>query len=520
MDIDDHVLLLINKYKLKYLYIKYKYLSIIYSISRESYYWLLLYFSILITNKPELIYTLSIILISLLLIHLPIESYYYSIKSELINELKLTNTHYFMNKIIHINKLHLLKFNLLDYYNNLIFFNNNIDNYITELKIKYDIPLRFISLIIISISSDNYLLIGLFSIFVAIVSSLNEWKYIKENIKLNKQLLLENKIRNYIINSKSYIINNEINNNYLLSSIDKSKNINNSISTINNQLDMSVNICIMIYILIIMGNNINNLSPTSFFYYFLLVYDIEYVGDKIIDYYKNKKIINKMQNRLNYLNDINVVYNINNNNTFNNIIITKIENNMPKLFGENIIINNNDHILVSGESGSGKTSLLYLLKGIITIDNISITPNLKLINSISYLTLSNHKNLYDDYLYNIVTNYDQNPDINLINKALVLSKINHKFINNNYVIIENLSTGERIRLIIARIIYIIIIKNYKILLFDEIDENLNNDLALEICNNIMSIFKDKIILYISHNEIVKQLFDKKMIIENGIINYQ
>lgn len=519
MNIDDHILLLINKYKLNNLYIKYKYLSIIYSISRESYYWLLLYFNILIINKPELIYTLSVILISLLLIHLPIESYYYNIKSELINELKLTNTHYFMNKITNINKLHLLKFNLLDYYNNLIFFNDNIDNYITELKIKYDIPLRLISLIIISITTNNYLLFGLFSIFVAIVSSLNEWKYINENKILNKQLLLENKIRNYIINSKSYIINNEVNSNYLLNNINNSKNINNSISTINNQLDMSVNICIMVYILIIMGNNINNLSPKSFFYYFLLVYDIEYVGDKIIDYYKNKKIINKMENRLNYLNNINVIYNNHINEQFDNIIITKIENKTPKLFGENIIINSNDHILVSGESGSGKTSLLYLLKGIISIDDIIIKPDIKLINSVSYLTLSNHKNLYDDYLYNIITNYDNNPNIDIINKVLAISKISHKFNNNKYVIVENLSTGERIRLIIARIIYIIILKNYKILLFDEIDENLNNDLALEICNNIITFFNDKIIFYISHNEYVKQLFKKKILINNGIIDY-
>ena len=264
----------------------------------------------------------------------------------------------------------------------------------------------------------------------------------------------------------------------------------------------------------------NNLSPKNFFYYFLLVYDIEYIGDKIVEYYKNKKIINRMQNRLNYLYDINIVYNTKNETSFDNIIIKKIENKTPKLFGENIIINNNDHILISGESGSGKTSLLYLFKGIITIDNVIIEPEIKIINSVSYLTLSNHKNLYNDYLYNIITNYDETPNIDIINKALNASKIHHKFQNNDYVIIENLSTGERVRLIIARIIYIVIIKNYKILLFDEIDENLNNDLALEICKNIISIFKDKIILYISHNEIVKQLFTKKIIITNGLINYQ
>ena len=52
---------------------------------------------------------------------------------------------------------------------------------------------------------------------------------------------------------------------------------------------------------------------------------------------------------------------------------------------------------------------------------------------------------------------------------------------------------------------------------DEIDENLNDELAQEICFNLRDIFKDKIILYITHNEKVKQSFAKKFTVTKGVI---
>ena len=57
------------------------------------------------------------------------------------------------------------------------------------------------------------------------------------------------------------------------------------------------------------------------------------------------------------------------------------------------------------------------------------------------------------------------------------------------------------------------------MLFDEIDENLNDDLAIEIYNSINNIFNDNIILYITHNEQVKKIFKKKIKVINGEIFY-
>ena len=148
---------------------------------------------------------------------------------------------------------------------------------------------------------------------------------------------------------------------------------------------------------------------------------------------------------------------------------------------------------------------------------LEIEPSIELINSNTYLTLPNHKSLFNGKLYDIITNYSKTPDIKLINYAIFAAKISNRLNENDFVNIETLSGGEKIRLLIARIIYTIKTRNYNILLFDEIDENLNDELAVEICNNLRTTFNDKIILYITHNEKVKELFNKKIIVEKGII---
>ena len=125
--------------------------------------------------------------------------------------------------------------------------------------------------------------------------------------------------------------------------------------------------------------------------------------------------------------------------------------------------------------------------------------------------------MYSGNLYDIITNYDKNSNVELIEYSLLASKISHRLNTNEFIDIETLSGGERIRLLIARIIYAVKTKNYNILLFDEIDENLNDKLAVEVCQNLREIFKDKIILYVTHNEKVKELFDKKIFVKKGQI---
>ena len=523
MNIKKNINLLIKKYNLQSLYNKYILVSILYTIIKESFHWFLLYFSIIVKKYTNLIYQFVSILIFLLILNIPMEKYFNSTKNILIKEIKIANYKFFTDRLTKIDKNELLNFNLVEFYNIIEHFNENLEQYISNLKIKYDIPLRFISLLIFSINNNFIILIILFIVFYIIVKLLNEKKLLDEQILTHQYFTYDNIIRNYIVNSKNYLINNEINSEYLLNNIFKFEETYNNIEELNNKLDFKVNIWMFIYILIIMKIKLSTLNELDFYLYFITVYDIEHIADKIILYYKNKYIISKMQKRLDYLyqfipSNTSSIYNLNDY-KIHKIIINEFYNNNPKLINSNkIIINENDHILVSGKSGSGKTSLLYLLKGVIKINDLNIHPNINIINNQSYLTLSNHKSIYSGKLYDIITNYNSDPNISLINYSLENAKIDRKLNNNEFINIEKLSSGERIRVLVARLIYIIKNANkYNILLFDEIDENLNDDLAIEIYKSIDRVFNDKIILYITHNEKVKQLFNKQIIIENGNI---
>jgi len=520
INIGDHFNLLLKTYKLEHLYINFICLSVLTTLLREGFYWSLIYFSEIVKNNPNDVKKFSIILISMIAINIPVERKFNYMKTKLMKEIKIANTKYFNDRIIKMSKKQLLNFDLVEYFNILDHFNENLQDYIINIKNKYDIPVRIVTLLIIAYNKNFGSLIGLFAIFYGVIKSLNEHKLIKETDLTKKYFQYENIIRNYIINSKNFLINDEFNKDYLTNNFNQYEKLNKQIAELNNKLDMNVNIAMFAFIMIVIWLKINELNHYDFFYYFLIIYDIEFISDKVQEYYKGKVSYNKMHERLNYLTSFKPVDKKTNPNIkVNNIIINKIVNNTPKLkTTEPIIIEPNDHILIDGESGSGKTSLLYILKGILKPDILDIKPNIDLINTQTYLTLPNHKSLYSDYLYNIITNYDKKPNIELINFALQSAKLNNKFNNNQFVNIEKLSGGERIRLLISRIIYVVKTRQYNILLFDEIDENLNDELAQEIYINLKNVFNDKIIIYITHNDKVKELFKKKFIVKKGIIS--
>ena len=461
----------------------------------------------------------SIVLISMIGLNVPLERYFNYTKAKLLKEIKLANTKYFNDRIIKMSKEELLTFDLVEYFNVLEHFNENMEEYIMNIKNKYDIPVRTMTLLIVALNKKFGLLIGLFAIFYAIVKSLSEHKIVKENELTKQYFHYENIIRNYIINGKNFLINDEFNKDYLSTNFNKYEKVNRKISELNNTLDMNINFTMFGFIIIVIWARIHELNQYDFFYYFLIIYDVEFISDKVQEYYKSKVSYNKMTERLKYLTSFEPA-NLSNvtSDKVTEIIINKITNDKPKLeTTDPIIIKSNDHILINGESGSGKTSLLYILKGIVRPKEIDIKPNLDLINSQTYLTLPNHKSLYSGNLYDIITNYEKKPNIDLINYALMSARIYEKLNKNEFIDVEKLSGGERIRVLISRIIYAVKTRNYNILLFDEIDENLNDDLAQEICTNLRNIFKDKIILYISHNEKVKKLFNRKYFVKKGII---
>ena len=436
--------------------------------------------------------------------------------AEFLKELKLANTKHFNKKIKYMNKNDLLNFNLVEYHVTLNAFNENLEQYILNNKNEYEIPFYYVTLFIVAITKKNGLIAALFGIFYIAIRTFNEVKNLQEPQVIQNMIKHDNNIRNYIANSKILLLNNELNYDYLINNINNFEESKLKIHQFNNLLDCKSNIAMVIFIIILIFSKIKNLNQYDFFYYFLIVFDIEFIADKMTEYYKNKGTA-KLEERLSYLSNINydpVI--VTSTQKIDKIVINELRNDVPKIeITSPLIISG--HILVTGESGSGKSSLLYILKKILVPNTLSIEPNISDISNQSYISIPTSKSLFNDYLYNIISNYEIDPDINIINNVIKISRMDHKFSNNDFINLEKLSSGERIRLYISQIMYIVITKNYNILLFDELDENLNDEIAQNICTNIKEIFKDKIILYISHNKTIKKLFDKNIIVKDGVI---
>jgi ABC-type lipoprotein export system ATPase subunit len=513
INIEKHIENLSDK-NLNILNKKYIVSTILTYLFKELFYWLLIYFSDRVFANPDLLYYYSKIILLVLVLQIPIEKYSCDVINQLITKIKISNSIYFYKRLQKVSKNKILKMDLIEYNNIIEHFNDNIEQYILNKKIIYSLPLRFVGLCIISYNKNLKYLISAFFVYFYILKQINQLKYDKEKHLIDEIFFQENKIREYITNSKNLLLNDNINIDYIENNINKYEDYNYNINNYETIYETVVNIIILLYTLFIMGYNRDKLDPKNFLYYFLIVFDIEYVADKITAYYKNKIQNIKLEKRLNYLYNYNPETSTKSQSTdINKIVITKILCVEPKLQFNNITISKNDHILISGVSGSGKTSFLYIFKDIIKPEYIDMCPSISILASLSYLSRAEDNNLPSGKLYDIISNYQTDANTDLIKYAIRIAK--YKTDTNNYINTNVISSGEKVRLIIARLIYIINTYDYKILLFDEIDEHLNNDLALYICDSVRSIFKNKIILYITHNDAVKKKFDKVITFDNG-----
>lgn len=178
-------------------------------------------------------------------------------------------------------------------------------------------------------------------------------------------------------------------------------------------------------------------------------------------------------------------------------------------------IEKGNKVLILGKSGSGKSTILKLLKRYyqtdrnkILIDDIDICDyKIDRINEdITYI--SQNESLYTDTLYN---NIDLNRNIASTKIDEIVKLCNINFIDNklgyNMLIEENgfnLSGGQRQRIILARSL----LKKFKILLIDEATNQIDAKTERKILKNIFNKYSDKTIIVVSHRTANMDLFNK------------
>ena len=192
-----------------------------------------------------------------------------------------------------------------------------------------------------------------------------------------------------------------------------------------------------------------------------------------------------------------------------------------------LFISYGDKILITGESGGGKSTLVKMLMryievpfGMIRIGEIDINHyHLDLLRSrISYVTGSEllfSNTIYYNITLNRSVEYSQ---VFEVSKLVLLDEVISRYSSGYDTMVEengfNFSSGERQRILLARAL----LKNSDIYIFDEAFHNIDVDKERIILSNIFSYLKDKTVIVISHRLQHLDLYQHRYRIEKGEVH--
>ena len=297
-------------------------------------------------------------------------------------------------------------------------------------------------------------------------------------------------------------------------------------------------ICILVYFLSISSYDKNYLISYLGFISFAIIRIIPSIL-RISNSYQSLKYssaaIEKIENDLNLSLTIQSLDSETNNLTFKNQILLKnltlkFEGNNNYVLNKiNFKINKNETILIKGESGSGKTSLINLLSGIYKPESGDFILNGKKVETKNIIPLSNlgivtqDTFMFDDKIKNNIAiglnDHEINSDKvnNLIKEVELESFINNLDDGINTKIGERgarVSGGQAQRIGIARALY----KDPDILILDEATSALDEENEKKIFEILNKWKKDLTIIVVSHNPIDYLNFDKKYELKKGKLN--
>ncbi len=243
------------------------------------------------------------------------------------------------------------------------------------------------------------------------------------------------------------------------------------------------------------------------------LYQSYYSIKNIYDFISDKTLISNVTKKISKKNKIKKIEVTNIHFSFNNKTILK---------KTNLLLKRNNIYILKGKSGSGKTTFIDLLTGIIKPDYGKIKfidNNNKFINNFNNFSyISQTPNLfYGTVKYNLTLGKKEINSKFISHIIQELELDNQGTLNENFVISEdgkNISGGQRQKISIARSL----VQDRDVLLYDEVTSGLDTESEKKVINVIEKYSKNKIIIFISHKD--KILFNKKsniLLLTNGKI---
>lgn len=206
----------------------------------------------------------------------------------------------------------------------------------------------------------------------------------------------------------------------------------------------------------------------------------------------------------------------------NNISFSYSKNNVLKNI--NLKLNIGEKIAIIGKTGSGKTTLINIILGLLRpslgkyfIDSKKLKENEDIYSNFSFVP----QNIYlvqGSVKQNIIfSNLNNKSDQKLLKKSIQLSQL-ESFVKSSKKGIKRqvgerglfLSGGQLQRVGIARGIY----ANRDILILDESTSSLDNYTEKKIIDSLFRLYKNKTIIFITHKENLIKRFDKVFLLKN------
>lgn len=242
--------------------------------------------------------------------------------------------------------------------------------------------------------------------------------------------------------------------------------------------------------------------------------------DKVIDLVSKEFERDKSGNNLTSINTFEKI-------EYKNIYYKFPKNNDYFIEDFNFRINKNDKIAIIGETGSGKSTIVNILIGLVEqnngdiyFDNHRYSLNKKFFNLIGYVPQNVY--LFDETIKKNVTlgSGDENIDNAKYKKVMSIS-LCEKFVGelpvgDDTVVGEKaikISGGQAQRLGIARALY----KNPKLLVLDEGTSALDLNTENQILDNLFEANKDLTTIYITHRKENLHRFNRIIEVKNGKI---
>ncbi len=266
-----------------------------------------------------------------------------------------------------------------------------------------------------------------------------------------------------------------------------------------------------------LSNGIDTLGVITFYIslHVEMGFIFEELSGTIISWYELKAIKTKLKYIFNKLDNRKELKN------FNEINLLDISIQYPKsnleIKIDNLVINKNDKISITGKSGQGKTSTVNLILGnintyngqvLIDGENLKnskldigvVSQEIELFNMSIQENLSLEKKISEEEIANYLEELELN-EILLFNKGI------------NTIVGEKgqkLSTGQKRRINILRSY----LMDKDIYILDEPTSNLDKHTEEVVVNFILKYFKDKTLIIITHDEKINEICNKFYKFEN------